>query len=36
VLSQYGDAPVRSFAMTLAHRRTRECLQRETCDLMVA
>jgi arsenate reductase len=36
VLSQYGDAPVRSFAMTLAHRRTRECLQRETCDLIVA
>jgi hypothetical protein len=34
VLSQYADAPVRSFAMTLAHRRTRECLQRETCDLV--
>jgi arsenate reductase len=34
VLSQYADAPVRSFAMTLAHRRTRECLQRETCDIV--
>jgi arsenate reductase (thioredoxin) len=34
VLAQYADAPVRSFAMTLAHRRTRECLQRETCDLL--
>lgn len=34
VLSQYADAPVRSFAMTLAHRRTRECLQRETCDMV--
>jgi arsenate reductase (thioredoxin) len=34
VLSQYADAPVRSFAMTLAHRRTRECLQRETCDML--
>lgn len=34
VLSQYADAPVRSFAMMLAHRRTRECLQRETCDMV--
>ena len=34
MLSQYDDAPVRSFAMTLAHRRTRECLQRETCDMV--
>jgi arsenate reductase (thioredoxin) len=34
VLAQYADAPVRSFAMTLAHRRTRECLQRETCDVL--
>ncbi len=34
VLSQYADAPVRSFAMTLAHRRTRECLRRETCDMV--
>jgi ribonucleotide reductase beta subunit family protein with ferritin-like domain len=23
-------------AMTLAHRRTRECLQRETCDMVTA
>jgi arsenate reductase (thioredoxin) len=36
VLSQYADAPVRSFAMTLAHRRTRECLERETCDMVTA
>jgi hypothetical protein len=36
VLSQYAEAPVRSFAMTLAHRRTRECLQRERCDLIPA
>lgn len=36
VLSQFADAPVRSFAMTLAHRRTRECLQRETCDVLAA
>ena len=36
VLSQYADAPVRSFAMTLAHRRTRECLRRETCDMVTA
>ena len=36
VLSQYADAPVRSFAMTLAHRRTRECLLRESCDMIPA
>jgi protein-tyrosine-phosphatase len=34
VLSQYADAPVRGFAMTLAHRRTRECLRKETCDML--
>jgi arsenate reductase len=36
VLSQYADAPVRSFTMTLAHRRTRECLKRETWDMVAA
>jgi arsenate reductase (thioredoxin) len=34
VLAQHADAPVRSVAMTLTHRRTRECLKRETCDLL--
>jgi arsenate reductase (thioredoxin) len=34
VLADYGDAPVRSFVMTLAHRRTRECLAAERCDTL--
>jgi protein-tyrosine-phosphatase len=35
ILAQYNDAPVRSFVMTLAHRRTRECLAAERCDALV-
>ena len=27
ILADYEDAPVRSFVMTIAHRRTRECLR---------
>ena len=34
VLADYADAPVRSFVMTLAHRRTRECLAAERCDAL--
>jgi arsenate reductase (thioredoxin) len=34
VLAEYGDAPVRSFVMSIAHRRTRECLRREGCDAL--
>ena len=36
VLAEYGDAPVRSFVLTLAHRRTRECLAAEGCEALVA
>jgi arsenate reductase len=36
VLAEYQDVPVRSFAMTLAHRRTRECLKAERCELLEA
>jgi len=36
VLSEYLDAPVRSFVMTIAHRRTRDCLKRDVCDLISA
>jgi arsenate reductase (thioredoxin) len=36
VLSEYRDAPVRSFVTALAHRRTCECLRREGCDLLPA
>jgi arsenate reductase (thioredoxin) len=32
ILAQYDDAPLRSHVLALAHRRTRECLTRETCD----
>lgn len=34
VLSEYQDAPVRSFVMTIAHRRTRDCLRQDVCDLV--
>ncbi|MBN1530480.1 MAG: arsenate reductase ArsC [Thermoleophilaceae bacterium] len=34
ILDGYADAPVRSFVMTVAHSRTRECLRRETCDAL--
>ena len=36
VLSEYQDAPVRSFVMTIAHRRTRDCLRQDVCDLVSA
>jgi arsenate reductase (thioredoxin) len=32
ILGDYQDAPVRSFVMTLAHKRTRECLAAEHCE----
>ena len=32
ILADYQDVPVRSFVMTLAHRRTRECLSAEQCE----
>ena len=35
ILADYDDVPVRSFVMTLAHRRTRECLAAERCDALV-
>jgi arsenate reductase (thioredoxin) len=31
ILGDYDEAPVRSFVLTLAHRRTRECLRGEAC-----
>lgn len=36
ILGEYGEAPVRSFVMSLAHRRTRECLAAESCDALAA
>ena len=32
ILAEYEDVPVRSFVMTLAHRRTRQCLAAERCE----
>jgi len=34
ILADYQDAPVRSFVMSIAHRRTRECLRRERCEVL--
>ena len=34
VLADFGEVPVRSHVLTLAHRRTRECLSREHCDVL--
>jgi arsenate reductase (thioredoxin) len=31
ILADYEDVPVRSFVMTIAHKRTRACLASETC-----
>ena len=36
VLTEFDDVPVRSHLMTIAHRKTRECLRRETCDVLAA
>jgi hypothetical protein len=35
VLEGFDGARVRSHIMTLAHRQTRECLRKDTCDLLV-
>jgi arsenate reductase len=34
ILGDYDDAPVRSFVMSLAHRRARVCLAAEHCDVL--
>ena len=34
ILAEYQEAPVRSFVMTIAHRRSRECLAAEICDAL--
>jgi arsenate reductase len=33
-LDEYDDVPVRSHIFTLAHKRTRECLRQERCDVL--
>ena len=34
ILADYADVPVRSFVMTMAHRRTRACLAAERCEAL--
>jgi arsenate reductase len=34
LLARFDDAPVRSFVHTLVLRQTRECLRKETCDVL--
>jgi protein-tyrosine-phosphatase len=36
VLAEFADVPVRSFVLTLAHRRARECLRDGSCAALVA
>ncbi len=36
ILSDYQEAPVRSFVMSLAHRRTRDCLRQEHCEALAS
>ena len=34
ILDDYDHVPVRSHILTLAHKRTRDCLRRERCDVL--
>ena len=34
ILDQYDDVPIRSHIFTLAHRQTRDCLRKDTCDVL--
>ena len=34
MLDEFDDVPVRSYVLTLAHKRTRECLRQEHCDVL--
>jgi arsenate reductase len=34
ILARYEDVPVRSHVLTIAHRKTRECLRAEHCDAL--
>ncbi len=36
ILTDYDDVPVRSFVMTLAVKRARECLRADVCDPLAA
>jgi arsenate reductase len=34
ILDDYDDVPVRTHILTLAHKRTRDCLRQEHCDVL--
>jgi protein-tyrosine-phosphatase len=34
ILDDYDDVPVRSHILTLAHKRARECLRKERCEVL--
>jgi len=34
ILDEYDHVPIRSHILTLAHKRTRECLRQERCDVL--
>jgi arsenate reductase (thioredoxin) len=34
VLDEYDHVPIRSHILTLAHKRTRDCLRQERCDIL--
>ena len=34
ILADYGEAPVRSFVSSIVNKRARECLRRDTCDVL--
>ena len=34
VLDDYDEVPIRSHILTLAHKRTRECLRHEHCEML--
>jgi arsenate reductase (thioredoxin) len=36
ILAGYEEVPVRSFVMSIGHRRVRECLRQEVCEALAA
>jgi hypothetical protein len=34
ILDDYDHVPIRSHILTLAHKRTRECLRKESCEML--
>ena len=34
ILDDYDDVPIRTHVFTLAHKRTRECLRKDHCDIL--